>query len=581
MSARPRIGLGALAAFAALALFLSAPGSASAHAYLIRTSPTASGVLNSPPTDVSLTFDEAVEPRFATISVTNVNGTQETTAPVSRSPSNPDTLVVPVRHGLPEGWYLIYWRAISVDGHPVEGAFTYAVGPNPGPAPQFKVPSVSATAVTPQLLITRWLMFLSVMISIGLLAMRLVIARVAVRRVSGTSLRAISIAFVVTSVVGLIAIPVYLDFSIANDSLRSVFDLSALVPLYRVTAFGRGLVKMEICFALFCVAGWIALWLDRADRPLRSVAELSAGIGAAIAAVSVLFIPGAIGHAGQTSPRGLSIPFDGLHLISGSIWLGGLVGLLILWFSVGERSRVPVLSVVVPRFSAVALASVLVLLATGTGATIIHMPAVNALWDTGYGIAILVKIGLLTAAVALASGNLLRTKPRLVAARTRPELGVPAARLLRRLISGEAIIVAGAVFTAALLSSLAPPPPAFALQNSALASVGPGRVAATVNRAGYRLQVLVSPNKAAAPDSFALRITKNGVPVRGATVTLLFNHLEMQMPQQEYSLKEVRPGVYSRAAPALIMVGKWGLTFQVAPKGAPPFTALIVDQADG
>ena len=151
MSARPRIGLGALAAFAALALFLSAPETASAHAYLIRTSPAASGVLNSPPKQVSLTFDEAVEPRFATVSVTNVNGTQETTAAVSRSPSNPDTLIAPVRHGLPQGWYLIYWRAISVDGHPVQGAFTYAVGPNPGPAPQFKVPSISATAVTPQL----------------------------------------------------------------------------------------------------------------------------------------------------------------------------------------------------------------------------------------------------------------------------------------------------------------------------------------------------------------------------------------------------------------------------------------------
>jgi copper transport protein len=581
VSARPRIGLGALAAFAALALFLSAPETASAHAYLIRTSPTASGVLNSPPKQVSLTFDEAVEPRFATVSVTNVNGTQETTAAVSRSPSNPDTLIVPVRHGLPQGWYLIYWRAISVDGHPVQGAFTYAVGPNPGPAPQFKVPSISATAVTPQLLIARWVMFLSVMIAIGLLAMRLVIARVAVRRVADTSLRSISIAFVVASLVGLIAIPVYLDFSIANDSLRSVFNLAALVPLYRVTAFGRGLVKMEICFALFSVAAWIALWLDRPGRPLRSVAELGAAIGAALAAVAVLFIPGSIGHAGQTSPRGLSIPFDGLHLISGSIWLGGLVGLLILWFSVGDRRRVPVLSVVVPRFSAVALASVLVLLATGTGATIIHMPAVNALWETGYGVAILVKIGLLACAVALASGNLLRTKPRLVAARTRPELGVPAARLLRRLISGEAIIVTGAVFTAALLSSLAPPPPAFALQNSALTQVGPGRVAATVNRAGYKLQVLVSPNKAAAPNSFALRITKNGVPVRGATVTLLFNHLEMQMPQQEYALRETRPGIYSRAAPALIMVGKWALTFQVAPQGAPPFTALIVDQADG
>jgi hypothetical protein len=39
--------------------------------------------------------------------------------------------------------------------------------------------------------------------------------------------------------------------------------------------------------------------------------------------------------------------------------------------------------------------------------------------------------------------------------------------------------------------------------------------------------------------------------------------------------------VYSRAAPALVMVGRWGLTFEVTPRGGPPFTALIVDQANG
>jgi copper transport protein len=137
------------------------------------------------------------------------------------------------------------------------------------------------------------------------------------------------------------------------------------------------------------------------------------------------------------------------------------------------------------------------------------------------------------------------------------------------------------VFAAAVLSSLAPPPPAFALENSALASVGPGRVARTIARAGYELQLLVSPNTAVASDSFALRITKGGVPVRGANVTLTLNHLEMQMPQQEYQLTESRPGVYSRSAPALVMVGKWGLSFEVAPRSGPPFNLLIVDQADG
>jgi copper transport protein len=577
--ARRRRGLliALLAALAAGAL----PATASAHAYLVATSPTASGILTAPPRTVSLTFDEAVEPRFAIISVTNAEGRQEVTAAVHRSPANPDTLVVPVRPGLPEGWYLIYWRAISVDGHPVQGAFTYAVGPEPGPAPQFPVPHLSASAVTAPLLITRWVMFLSVMVSIGLLALRLVVARPAVRRAPGSSLRAVSVATVISSIVGLIAIPVYLDVAIANDSLRSVFDLGALVPLYRVTAFGRGYVDMMVCFALFCAAAWLALWLDRPERPRRSVAELGATAGAALAAAGVLFVPGTVGHAGQTSPRGLSVPFDALHLLSGSLWLGGLVGLLVLWFALGAEGRIPALSVIVPRFSALALASVLVLLGTGTAATIFHMPTLDALWKTSYGVAILVKIGLLAAACVLAAGNLLRTRPRLAAARARPDLAGPAARLLRRLIGGEAIIVTGAVFTATVLSSLAPPPPAFALADTALAHVGPGRVAHSVERAGYRLQVLVSPNKAAAPDSFALRLTRDGRPVSGATVTLAFNHLQMQMPQQEYGLRETAPGIYSRSAPALIMVGPWGLSFSVTPPGHPPFSALIVDQADG
>jgi copper transport protein len=577
MSSRARIAL----VFAVAAVVLVLPSAAAAHAYLIRTTPTASGVLNTPPREVALTYDEAVEPRFAIISVTDTTGHQQTTGPVRRSAANPDTLIAPLRPNLPQGWYLIYWRAISVDGHPVQGAFTYAVGPNPGPAPQFVVPSLSATATSPQLLVARWVMFLTVMVAIGLFALRLAIARPLVRRVPGTSLRAVSVAFVIASALGLLAIPVYLDFATANDSLRSVFDLGALVPLFRVTAFGRGYVDMTLCFALFCIAAWISLWLDRPERERRSVAELVAITGAALAAAAVLTIPGAAGHAGQASPRGLSLFLDWLHLVAGSVWVGGLIGLLVLWRALPAGRRVAGLAVVVPRFSTVALPAVLALLSAGTVATIIHMPAVNALWKTSYGQAIIVKVGLLSATLLFAATNRLRSKPRLVAARDRDELGEPAARLLRRMLGGEAFLVIGAVFTAAVLSSLAPPPPAFAEQNAALAQVGPGRVAKTVGRAGYLLQVLVSPNKAAAPDSFALRITKGGQPVRGANVTLTFNHTEMQMPQQQYQLTETQPGIYSRAAPALVMVGKWALGFQITPPGGPSFNALILDQANG
>ena len=100
--------------------------------------------------DVALTFSEAVEPRFAIVSVTDASGAaSSSTARRARSPNDPNTLVIPIKH-VGEGWYLVYWRVISVDGHPVRGAFTFQVGPNPGPAPQFPVPSISETAATPR-----------------------------------------------------------------------------------------------------------------------------------------------------------------------------------------------------------------------------------------------------------------------------------------------------------------------------------------------------------------------------------------------------------------------------------------------
>ena len=46
------------------------------------------GAERSPP-NIQLTYDEAVEPRFAIISVTNAAGQQETTGPVAARPPTP------------------------------------------------------------------------------------------------------------------------------------------------------------------------------------------------------------------------------------------------------------------------------------------------------------------------------------------------------------------------------------------------------------------------------------------------------------------------------------------------------------
>jgi copper transport protein len=236
----------------------------------------------------------------------------------------------------------------------------------------------------------------------------------------------------------------------------------------------------------------------------------------------------------------------------------------------------------VPRFSNVAFVSVLALLASGIGASVVHLPTVASLWTTSYGKTILAKAALLGAAMLLGAVNLLVTRPRLQAAEGDPAQAGPAASLLRRLVACEVLIVAGATFAAAILSSLAPPSKALAEVGGAAAKVGPGPVTRVLNQNGYQLRFRFSPNRAAVPNDFQVGITKGGKPVRGAGVTVNFAMLDMEMGNQEYRLDETAPGVYSRSgSPALVMVGHWGLNFAVAPKGGNPFNVVVVDHATG
>lgn len=576
MILRVRSALVLFAAAAALVL----PAVASAHAVLERTVPSASVVVNSPPPVVLLKYSEAVEPRFAAVSVTDAAGNQQTAGVPRRSAADPTTLVVPLQR-VAQGWYLVYWRVISADGHPVRGAFTFAVGPNPGPAPEFVIPSISETAATPRLIAARSVAFVAVMMAIGLFILRIATARLVVRKVAGTRLRAVTVAFGIAAAVGLFAIPVYVDMATAQFALRSSFDFGDLVPLFRDSAFGRGFLDLELVFALFVLAASLAIWVDRPEREQRSIAELLALTGAFAAAAATLLVPGISGHAGYTSPRGLTLPFDWVHLAAGSVWVGGLIGLLVLWRSFPAERRVAGLVVCVPRFSNTALAAVIALIASGVGAAIIQVPTLSSLWETSYGQTLLVKIGLLTTAVVLAAVNLLRTKPRLAAYDARPDLAPGASVLLRRLVAGEVLLVVSAVVAAAVLTSLPPPAKALASAGNANARVGPGPVTEVVNKNGYRLEFHVQPNRAAVPNTFAVRIARGGQPVRGATVITKFTMLDMEMGEQTYQLPEVSPGLYQRESPALVMVGHWGLSFEITPPGGAPFTVLFVDRATG
>src|SRR5262249_55603858 len=185
-------------------------------------------------------------------------------------------------------------------------------------------------------------------------------------------------------------------------------------------------------------------------------------------------------------------PVDWIHITAGAVWIGGLIGLLVIAATLG----VPGLTRVVPRFSNIAFCSVVALVGAGIGNSLFHFPTFASLWETSYGKMVLIKIGVLGAALLVASGNFLRNAPRLRAAQQRPDLVKGAASSLWKLVSVEVVLVVGIIFCAALLTSLAPPSQALAQAGKAVAKVGPGPVSRTVTQNGYTIQFNADPNRA-------------------------------------------------------------------------------------
>jgi hypothetical protein len=67
----------------------------------------------------------------------------------------------------------------------------------------------------------------------------------------------------------------------------------------------------------------------------------------------------------------------------------------------------------------------------------------------------------------------------------------------------------------------------------------------------------------------------------GATVVARFDMLDMDMGQQAYKLRETAPGRYQRNGMPLLMVGNWGVTFDVTPRTGPPYSFVVVDHSNG
>ena len=112
----------ALLAGVVLALAPAAP--AAAHASLVETDPAEGQVLAESPGEARLTFDETVSVAASGVQVFDAQGEAVTSEAATRDA----VLTVDLPDTLAEGTYVVSWRVVSADGHPVAGALTFSVG---------------------------------------------------------------------------------------------------------------------------------------------------------------------------------------------------------------------------------------------------------------------------------------------------------------------------------------------------------------------------------------------------------------------------------------------------------------------
>jgi methionine-rich copper-binding protein CopC len=105
-----------------MAAALGGAGAATAHAVRIATDPAEHAELTQSPERVSATFNEAMQPQFAAMTVVGPDGNQWSDG----DPKVEGAVVsIGVRPLGPAGSYTVNYRATSADGHVVSGSWSF------------------------------------------------------------------------------------------------------------------------------------------------------------------------------------------------------------------------------------------------------------------------------------------------------------------------------------------------------------------------------------------------------------------------------------------------------------------------
>jgi copper transport protein len=560
----------------ATALVLLAGSPASAHATLAGSDPVSGSQLDEAPEQVRLRFTERVTVAPDGVQLRGADGSVVATEPAAPAADDPATVVLPIPADLADGSYVVSYRVVSADSHPVAGALVFGVGVPAASLDQVE-PSGEDPAVAAVFAVSRWTGYAGLALLAGALV---VLGWCWPGGWANRRARRVVAAGWVASLLGAVAVLLLQGPYSAGRSLAAVAD-PGLLSATMDTDYGR---YVAVRLALILAAAGLVLGYRKAGAIVLGLALPATWIGT--------------GHA-NTSGNPVDWLADLAHLVAMSSWFGGLalLAVCLLPRATSKTPPAPLRGAPPPpslpaeevgpalrRFSLLATAAVTTLVVTGTFIAWRRVGSLDALVGTPYGRLLAFKLAVL--GVLLWLGSMSRSVVQRRFGQPVEPAGEPVSRSKRRAARSAVAQERGAraqlrqsvrleagvaVAVLAVASVLVATPPgvvvsaaeAIAVEAAAPEPTGPVAEEVVLEEEELMVQVLVDP----------AGVGENLVSV--AVTDLAFAPLDVPelrasfvLPEQDLGplpveLTRTGPGEYEMPAAQLPAAGRWRLDLAV------------------
>ena len=420
-----------------------------AHAKMVSSKPSNRETWMQIPKAIELSFSARLQQtEMNSIVVTDPNGNRVDTKNVALSDDGKKMSVELGEVG--SGIFTVEWKALSADDHLMNGKFTFTIAAKK-PAETAATPQTAApeqleniktvsenqthaqkSGTNPFQSPVRWFSYLAMMTLFGGFAFLLFVLKPALARSSAlnndekaeafghsrkrfTRLTLLSlIVIVISAFAGL----VLQASSVLDLSITQAVAPAQLLRVLRQTSYGVPWF-LQVAGALLIFAITFFFGRTRNDQAAKNPSKSERPIlwaGLILSALLLLSLS-LTGHARAAQEEyKLAVFSDWLHLAAAGVWVGGIFYLVLtLPKSVSglrDLTRLSVLSGVISRFSNLAIAGTILLALTGIYNSWIHLAGISDLYNTPYGIILLVKIILFLLMLPMGGFNRFFIRPR-------------------------------------------------------------------------------------------------------------------------------------------------------------------------